>query len=79
VDSICRGQGDRYLVPLVFGKRVITANEMKDKGAVFLIKIYPLEIKLAAVNDYLDGGDSIRKIANKYSVGKTMFHSDYSH
>jgi transposase-like protein len=39
-----------------------------------MTKIYPLEIKLAAVNEYLDGGDSIRVIAKKYGVSKTMLH-----
>jgi transposase len=39
-----------------------------------MTKIYPLEIKLAAVNDYLDGGDSIRVVAKKYAVSKTMLH-----
>jgi transposase len=39
-----------------------------------MTKIYPLKIKLAAVNDYLDGGDSIRVIAKKYGVSKTMLH-----
>jgi transposase len=39
-----------------------------------MTKIYPLEIKLAAVNDYLNGGDSIRGIAKKYDVNKTMLH-----
>jgi transposase len=39
-----------------------------------MTKIYPLEIKLAAVNNYLDGGESIREIAKKYSVSKTMLH-----
>jgi transposase-like protein len=34
-----------------------------------MTKIYPLEIKLAAVTDYLDGGDSIREIAKKYEIG----------
>jgi transposase len=39
-----------------------------------MTKIYPLEIKIAAVGDYLDGGDSIREIAKKYSVSKAMLH-----
>ena len=39
-----------------------------------MTKIYPLEIKLAAVNDYLEGASSIRETANKYGVSKTMLH-----
>jgi transposase len=39
-----------------------------------MTKIYPLEINLAAVNDYLDGGDSIRVIAKKFGVSKTMLY-----
>lgn len=39
-----------------------------------MTKIYSLETKLAAVNDYLEGGDSIRVIAKKHSVSKTMLH-----
>jgi transposase len=39
-----------------------------------MTKVYPLEIKLASVNDYLDGGDSIREIAKRYSVSNTMLH-----
>jgi transposase len=35
---------------------------------------YPLETKLAAVNDYLNGVESIRSIAKKYNVSKTMLH-----
>jgi transposase len=37
-------------------------------------KKYPIEIKLAAVNDYLEGGESIRQTAEKYNVSKTMLH-----
>jgi transposase-like protein len=37
--------------------------------------INTLEIELAAVTDYLDGGDSIREIAKKYEIGCI---SDYS-
>jgi transposase-like protein len=36
-----------------------------------MTKIYPIKINLANVNDYLDGGDSIRDIAKKYSVRNT--------
>jgi transposase len=39
-----------------------------------MTKIYPLDIKLAAVNDYLDGASSIRETAKKYGVSKTMLH-----
>ncbi len=37
-------------------------------------KKYPLEIKIAAVNEYLEGGESIRQTAQKYNVNKTMLH-----
>ena len=35
---------------------------------------YPLEVKLSAVKEYLNGVESIRVIAQKYSVNKTMLH-----
>lgn len=38
------------------------------------MKKYPLEIKLAAVNTYLEGAESIRKLAKKYNVSKSMLH-----
>jgi transposase-like protein len=33
-----------------------------------------LETKLSAANVYLDGVESIREIAKKFSISKTMFH-----
>ncbi|MFV2049576.1 MULTISPECIES: transposase [Bacillaceae] len=38
------------------------------------MKKYPLEIILAAVTTYLEGVESIRKIAKKYNVSKSMLH-----
>jgi len=43
---------------------------------------YPLETKLTDVKDYLNGVESIRYIAKKYSWSKTMLHrwvSKYQH
>lgn len=38
------------------------------------MKKYHLEIKLQAVNTYLEGAESIRKIAKKYKISKSMLH-----
>lgn len=35
---------------------------------------YSIETKLAAVNAYLNGVESIREVAKKYNVSKTMLH-----
>lgn len=35
---------------------------------------HSLETKLAAVNAYLDGSESLRDIAQKFNVSKTTFH-----
>jgi transposase len=35
---------------------------------------YPLETKLVAVNEYINGVESIRVIATKYNVSKSMLH-----
>ena len=37
-------------------------------------KKYSLETKLAAVQYYLNGSDSIRVTANKFNISKTMLH-----
>ncbi len=38
------------------------------------MKKYSLETKLAVVNAYLDGTESLRDTAKKYNVSKTMLH-----
>ena len=35
---------------------------------------YSLEIKLAAVQDYINGSESIRAVANKFNISKTRVH-----
>jgi transposase len=39
-----------------------------------MAKKYSIEIKLAAVNTYLDGVESIRDTAKKIRISKTMLH-----
>ena len=35
---------------------------------------YSLELKLSAVEDYLNGSESIRAVANKFKIPKTGLH-----
>jgi hypothetical protein len=59
---------------LFFFQEHLLCLRLNGALAPFVPKEYSIETRLAAVNAYLDGVESIRKVAKKFNISKTMLH-----